>query len=97
MIPYIKKYGEQKTRHTVVSALYIATGAEGRKLFKASEIRRYAIDEINRRGELGSLSTETINRVLAPVNGDVLEFADRERGLYQLKEIKLRYGNGFLI
>ena len=91
MIPYIKKYGEEKTRHTVAAALYIAAGREGGRQVTAKEIRRYFLELVRIYREDGSVSTEMVNRMLAPVNGEVLEFADRERGVYQLRDIRLRF------
>ena len=92
MIAYIQRYGEQRTRNTVIAALYIATGRVGRRPFVAAEIREVALELIRVSGEDGSISTETVKRVLEPINGEVLEFADRNRGLYQLKDISMRKG-----
>ncbi len=89
MIPYIKKYGEEKTRRTVLAALYIATGKEGRRPFRTSEIRRYFLDFARGCDESGSISPQMVNRMLEPINGEVLESADRERGVYRLKDISL--------
>ncbi|HLD57137.1 MAG TPA: hypothetical protein VJA47_02465, partial [archaeon] len=85
MISYIQKYGEPRTRNIVVAALYVLTGKYGRRKFSATEIRHGALDLIRGFGEDGSISPETVKRVMEPINGDVLEFADRRKGTYQLK------------
>ncbi len=87
MRAFISRYGEQKTRNTVIAALYLVTGREGRRVYTDEEIRLYALELIRNSGEEGSISPEMVNRMLAPVNGEVLEFADRENGLYMLKDI----------
>lgn len=95
MISFVSKYGEARARNTVVAALYLATGREGRRPFTAEEIRRYALEMISASGEDGSISPEMVNRVLAPINGEVLEVAERENGRYMLKEIARSWSEFF--
>lgn len=89
MLPYIKIYGKEKTRLTVVEAIYLATGMEGRSHFHAPKIRQYALDIINRRGEHGTISSRMVNRMLASVNREVFEEEMNGHKGYKLKPIRM--------